>query len=64
MEITCFVMPDLISLPRQVVRRGHPGIEEQYSLGFWLLTGDNHIGFRLVGRNDKSLRDNMKLLFA
>jgi hypothetical protein len=24
MEITCFVMPDLISLPRQVVRRGHP----------------------------------------
>jgi len=42
-------MPDLISLPRTPIR-GHP---ETPGIPF--------TGFRLYGRNDKSLRDNQEL---
>jgi len=43
-------MPGLISLLRHVVSRGHPEIP-----------GIPFTGFRLYGRNDKSLRDDVKL---
>jgi hypothetical protein len=43
-KINYYVMPDLISLPRQLVSRGQP----EYSVSFFLDSG-----FR---RNDKSLR--------
>jgi len=43
-KINYYVMPDLISLPLQLVSRGHP----EYSVSFFLDSG-----FR---RNDKSLR--------
>jgi len=48
-KINYYVMPDLISLPRQLVSRGHP---------VYIALPFLDSGFR---RNDKSLRDNGKL---
>jgi len=45
-----YVIPDLRSLSRHGLTRGHP----EASNGLFP-------GFRLVGRNDKSLRDNQIL---
>jgi hypothetical protein len=45
-KINYYVIPDLISLPRQLVSRGHPEFPDPFLLDS---------GFR---RNDKSLRDN------